>query len=279
MYKCELVSSSGFITVKKEREAIANGKKIGIKKITYNKIKHKFLNKWAGTPQERLQQITRAFNSDNNIIWNCFGESGSIQFINNISYASSKGKTLVGSSDFTLILNKAYEKTKQSHIYGPNASTKLDDNSAFLLKLLIHKKDIKGKFKTLNKKNKNISGVTKGGNLISLTWGIGSKHEINLKNCILVLDKLGKDNQSTYNNIMQLKNTPLFKPKAIVITKIRTKKRRELFSMLKELLPNTPILYDIEFHNLPVKKASFPIGGRCTINFASKKIVFSHSPQ
>lgn len=274
MSNCELISSSGFITIQQEKEAINNCKKIGIEKIQYQRIKNKFLGKWAGTPQERLNQITTAFNSKNNIIWNCFGESGSIQFINNINYSASKGKTLIGSSDFTLILNKAFEKTNKVHIYGPNASTKLDDNSAFLIKLLLDKKEIKGKFKTITKHKSNIEGIVKGGNLISITWGIGSKHEINFNNSIVVLDKLGKDNYSTYNNLMQLKNTPLFKPQAIVITKIRTKRRKQLFSMIKELLPNTPILYDLSFDNLHVKKKSFPIGGRCNIDFETKTLTF-----
>ncbi|MCA9478714.1 MAG: LD-carboxypeptidase [Nanoarchaeota archaeon] len=274
MHRCQLISTSAFITKEQELKALDNCRKLELE-AEFKRIPRRFLQKWAGTPQERKEQLEDAAKSDATILWNCFGESGLIQFLNTINFRRLKGKSIIGSSDCTLLINKAYEKTKQVMIHGPNASTTIDLNSAAMLKQLIDGKPLKGSFHILQRTDKEkIKGIIKGGNLISLTWGIGLKQEVKLSKCIVVFDKLGKDNYSTYNNLVQLKNTGSFRPKAIVLARIRTQKRKQLFEMLKELFPEIPIIHDLQFDNITAKKLSFPIGGRCEINLKTRRISF-----
>ena len=141
-----------------------------------------------------------------------------------------------------------------------------------MLRTILDNEIVQFKFKCLNPNNvRFLSGVVKGGNLISLTWALGSRFSIDVRDNILYLDKLGKDVYSTYNNLVQLKNSGNFNPSAIIVRRFPSKKSVRLKNVFSELFPDIPILYDLK-HSSKAKKISFPLGVETKIDFSTNSI-------
>ena len=272
--KCDIISPSVFLTKEKENLAHSNCKQIGLDSYC-NRIPSKFYNKWAGLPIARIIQLTDSFKSKSELIWNAKGESGLIQILDGLKFSTlKKNKYFLGSGDFTLLFNELLLKKKGILLCAPNAGMKIDDASLNLIDSILKNQSIQYTYQSFGPKPKNTNLIAKGGSLISLTWALGSSSSIDFENAFVYFDRLGKNEFSTFNNLIQLKNKGNFNPEVLIIRKISSKKKIVLKKMLLELFPHTYVIFNLK-HESRCKRISFPLGVPIKLDLSSNTLKFN----
>ena len=272
---CSLLSLSNLSSEKDIRQAKRNLEKEGWDQIQFFSFESYF-DRWAGTPENRLDRLHKSFSSDVDCIRVLRGGSGVIHLLSKVDFSllKKKPKFFVGYSDVTPLLNTIYERTGIIALHGPNAAKKLDSLSQNCLKNALQAKNYSVSFKKIiNKSQKEISGIIKGGNLAMSAWSLGSSFEIDLKDKVVFFEDIGTDEYKSFNRLIQLKNSKKFKPKALVFGYMDTVKENVFLEMLKELFPMIPIVWGVKAgHQLP--NYTLPIGTNCKIDFEKKLLHF-----
>jgi len=277
MLSCSLLAPSHLYVDKEFLKVKKNLRKIGFKEIEDFTSKDYFFDRWAGSSNERLENLYSSWNSSSEVIM-CFkGGSGVSHFLPLIKKNKLRKKKLfVGYSDITLLLNFLHKKLGIITLHGPNGLSELDGKTLFALKDALQMKNYGLEFKEFaNVKHNLLKGKTIGGNLERLMETL-FYIKLDFRGKIVFLEEVGHTKYKIFNLLISLKNYPSFKPRAIVFGDLGLgiKNNKIMKEMIKYLFPNTPLIMDLPFgHCIP--KITIPIGANCKIDFREKKIRFS----
>jgi len=279
MKTCAILGTSYFSS-KEHVKIRKNMEEIGFKNLDYFTSNHHYFDKWAGTPEERIELFYRAWNSASDAIFALKGGSGVSHFVNRLNPKKLLGKKLfVGYSDLTIILNFLHEKKNMISLHGPMSTAELDYLSSFYLKKALSMEDYSLNFvlkDVLNApKVSNIEGELVGGNL---TRFLESLHyfDIDMRDKILFLEEVNETEAKILNNLFILSSYKYFKPKAIVFGDMGTKLSLDFDSEVKNLFKDIPLIFNMPFgHSLP--NTTIPLGANGKLDFFNQKL-FIHFP-
>lgn len=282
MDSCELISTSFFVSPEEIKQAISHTENLGFTAVSFTPAGKKYFDKWAGTPNERQQQLENAFSNPSKCIRACLGGSGVIHFLSSVNFDSllKHPRFVVGSSDLTPLLNNIFEQLGIITLHGPNAVKEVDEKTQKYLRMALQAEDYTIHFSSYESHGKKIvRGTIKGGNLAMCAWSLSSKFEIDLKNKIVFFEDIGTNFHIAYDRLVQLKNSKVLRPKAIIFGYLlEIKQLKKFIQAVQELFPNTPIIYGLPIgHQLP--NLTIPIGAKTTLDFEKKTIKFTFSKQ
>ncbi len=275
-----IITPSNHCPKKEINQAKKNLKKLEFTEILDFTSSKKFLDRWAGSPKERLKLFQKALKSKSKTVFACRGGSGVFHFIFKLDFNEIKktNKTFAGYSDLTPLLNSVYQKSGLIALHSPMPTKNLDKKSLQALKDALKRKNYGINFSKkhiINLPNKKIiQEKIMGGNLERIRDLVVSPLKINFNNKIIFIEEVDKTEQGIFNLLITLKQSGLFKPKALLIGHLNINNKRLIIKMLKHLFPKIPIILDLPFgHTLP--NITIPIGAKTTINFKKGKILFS----
>lgn len=279
MKTCAILGTSYFSS-KEHVKIRKNMEEVGFKNLDYFTSNHPYFEKWAGTPEERIELFYKAWNSPSDAIFALKGGSGVSHFINRIDTEKLIGKKLfVGYSDLTIILNFLHEKKNMISLHGPMSTAELDYLSSFYLKKALSMEDYSINFELKNVLNtpriSNIEGELVGGNL---TRFLESLHyfNIDMRDKILFLEEVNESEAKILNNLFILSSYKYFKPKAIVFGDMGTKLSVDFDAEVKDLFKDIPLIFNMPFgHSLP--NTTIPLGANGKLDFFNQKL-FIHFP-
>jgi muramoyltetrapeptide carboxypeptidase len=279
MVKASIITPSYPCSKEEMKEAKKNLEKMGFDEIEDFTSKGVLFDKWAGSFQERLDNLYSAWNSDSGLILCCKGGSGMSHLLPLIkTNRLRKRKILVGYSDITLLLNFISKKLRIVTIHGPNGSTKMDKKSLSALKDAIEMRNYGMKFaekQCFNMHDSFLEGRVVGGNLERFVEFLGY-FKLDLRDKILFLEESNLTEHRIFNLLVSLKNKPSFKPKALVFGDLGVKNKKLMKEMILSLFQDIPLILNMEFgHTNP--NIAFPIGSLCRIDFSEGNLKFIFS--
>jgi muramoyltetrapeptide carboxypeptidase len=243
-------------------------------KVKYSKnITSKYLG-YAGKPNERAEQINKAYSEKNvDVIFSLMGGMGAVHVADKINYDSIKktNKVLVGYSDITLLLNYINRKTGKRCIHGPNLGKTIEEYNKKTISCLFDVLDGKNYNVKINKKDIYKGGIAKapivGGNIRLLVRSLGTKYEIETNGKIVFLEAIDKNEQWIFDMLWQMKLAGKFDNVEGIMLGYFTNCGKEIEKYLKEFFKDfqIPIVMNQPFgHEEP--NLSIPIGEKCIID-------------
>lgn len=222
-------------------------------------------------PKDKFEVLDKQLNSNNKILWSIRGGYGIdkvMPFIVQKDYSKIDKKIIIGYSDITNLQIYFAQKYTWKCISGCMLNDFLDKNKSEKSKNAILDY-LKGKIKylqlsqltTLNKSAKNIQeieGITTGGNLTSITNGIGTQWQIDTNNKILFLEDVNITGYQLDRELNHLKNAGLLENvKAIIFGDFGNNK--DNLKVLKHFANeiNMPVFQTNEFGH---QKENLPFG-------------------
>jgi len=274
--KAFLIAPSGFINKNNLILAEKRLKVIKFQKIYYRKDILSHYLEYAGYYKRRAEEINEAYSSSADVIFAVIGGMGAIHTLPFLDYEliNNSNKTLVGSSDVTILLNTIHQRTNARCIHGPNIGKNISLSKKSMISLInvLNKKSF---IVNINEKDifkfGNAEGIIVGGNLELLGRSLGTEFEINTDNKILFLEEYDMKSWRVFDILWQLKLAGKFdKVKGIILgyfTKCGNDISKYLIEFFKEfsypLIINQPI-----GHSEP--NLAIPVGEYCLINAQDK---------
>ncbi len=268
-----LIAPSGKCDKKMLEDAKIFLKKIGFESKNRDDVISVYFN-YAGDFKRRISEINEAYScKETDYIFCIIGGTGAVQVINGIDYKKIKGenKTIIGSSDITIILNSIYKKTKKRCVHGPNLNQPFEE---------FHGKTISSLLDVLNKKNYGVlfkeENIIKkgwcnakiiGGNLELLVRSLGTEFEVNTDNRVLFLEDVRLKEGYLLDFLWQLKLAKKFKKVRGIILGYFLNCGNNTDKILIDFFKgfNVPVIYNQPIgHKEP--NISIPLGEKCLIN-------------
>ena len=209
-------------------------------KLDFGKSNYLKWGPFAGTPQERADDINRMF-SDPNIdaIMCARGGYGANRVLPLIDYELIKQnpKIFIGYSDITAYLTSITQQTNLITFHGPMLTTYkkswINYNFNFMKRVLSGEQDIQikapGSLKTRILKSGKAAGPLWGGNITLLVNRLGTSNPLNTKGSILFLEDIDEYLYSYERMLIQMKAAGMFeKISGLIIGELEDMKDQEV---------------------------------------------------
>lgn len=181
----------------------------------------------AGTAKQRADDIRWAFEeAEGNVVWMARGGYGLVHCLPELQRLAATHKTVIGSSDATLLLELLYQRGSTRLIHGPMVERLAwysDDKSKKSVTTWLHRDPatVSMKLKSANAVsdgNQTITGPLTGGNLTVIASLCGTPLQHDAKGCILLLEDVKEPLYRIDRSLQQLILSGVFnRVKAIVL--------------------------------------------------------------
>lgn len=270
--RVHIVCPSGYLAKEQVKECTETLQRWGFH-VTYGKTVGLGNHYFAGTDEERLQDLQNALNDPSIAAILCGrGGYGMSRIIDSLQFTQFKKhpKWIIGYSDITLLHNHIFTHTKVASIHSPMAAAFKDKLAAPYLEhlrqlLCGEPASISVATHSFNKWGK-VAGPLVGGNLAMLAHAIGTKSAINTQGTIVFFEDVDEHLYQIDRMLLQLLRSNFFaEVKGIIVGKFVGAKDttrpfgKSLFEILDEHLGvlGVPVAYDFPIshsvHNYPVK--------------------------
>jgi len=209
-------------------------------KLQFGKSNHLKWGPFAGTPQERADDINSMF-SDPNIdaIMCARGGYGANRVLPLIDYESIRQnpKIFIGYSDITAYLTSITQQTSLVTFHGPMLTTYkkswIEYNFDLMKRVLSGEKNVQikapGPLKTRILKSGRATGPLWGGNMTLLVNRLGTDHPLNTEGSILFLEDIDEYLYSFERMLVQMKAAGMFeKINGLIIGELEDMKDQEI---------------------------------------------------
>lgn len=278
MVHCSVFGGAYFSSQKDLDIVKSNLKFFGVNDVKIYSSLDNYCSIWPGDPQARLQFFYDAWNSNSDFMMATRGGSGIAHFFQLLKKEKLlKKKLFCGYSDLTLLLLYLHHSLGIISLHGPNALglNELDLASLKSLKKALEMKDYSFDFSKKNiliDSSSNVKGQIIGGNLSRLVEFL-AHYELDMKDKIVFIEDINVSRARLIDLLYHMKNHKNFKPKALLIGDLGMPLDKELISILTDLYPRAPLLFNLPFgHKIP--NITIPIGADCEVDFKNKKIKF-----
>src|ERR1039457_2637904 len=265
--------------IKKKSDFTAGIKQLAL--LGFNVINPEF-PKVLSSPQQKADQLHRAFaDPDTDIILAQRGGYSAMKSLPFIDFdlIQKHPKIIAGFSDWSALLNPVFEQTGLTTLHAPMVIN-LGEAAPFTITSFLNaingypeKNLLKGvPVKVFN--SGTVTGILKGGNLITLTALIDTDWEIDTDNSILFLEDVDEKLHQVDRYVTQWILAGKFKRvKAIILGDfrgIRSKQVYDIFASQMEL--NFPVIYCPYIGHVK-NKITLPVGAEVELNTEKKQLM------
>lgn len=216
---------AGFMLLDKAKECIKKLKEKGYEVMVSKTVGGKSNNYFSGTDEERTSEFQQYLDDANVKAILCGrGGYGTGRIIDKLNFKKfvKNPKWIIGFSDITLLHSHIVSNFKIATMHAPMASAfgNAEHNPENISSLLSALKESSNEYKTiaspLNKLGK-AKGKLVGGNIALLANAIGTKSDIDTKNCILFIEDIGEQLYAVDRMLYQLKRSGKLKNLAALV--------------------------------------------------------------